>query len=164
MSRNWLGPAIVACALALTGCASSNLAFGIAPEDPVGTWVAAENFGTVLTLGEDGDLAASGWPAPLGCDGHAVEDIASLREAEKVEISGGWSAGELRPHHLNLSFDKASCLRRGITGDVWRRGDDGELAICIPIRVGVDPDSLGSEQWFVLVKDSSESATAPFSC
>lgn len=165
MRRNWSCIGVVCSALLLSACSSSNLAFELAPTDVVGTWTAGEPFGTVLTLESDGALTATGWPVPLACDGPAAEDLDSLRDAERRDLSGTWDPSEAQPYHLYFVFDGESCSQSGgIFANVWR-DDAGSLDLCFVIPLGELADDLVSDQMFILHKepydDGDESETCP---
>lgn len=136
----------------MTGCSASNLAFEMSAKDAVGTWTASDDFVTVLVLNENGSLTATEWPTAPGCDGSSAEDIASLRAAERVNISGEWEANETRPYELVLHFSAETCSTYGTYTHVWRRAD-GKLDICVIIPSEGDPYPLTVDQRFVLHKD-----------
>lgn len=158
--RKWLIAGMASSVMLVSGCAPSNLAFNVSPADKVGTWTAESDFGTVLTLNEDGSLTATGWPTALGCDGSRADDMASLRLSARADISGDWSSSETRPYELFLHFGADACSEGGSYANIWRRAD-GKLDLCAIIPSASDPDTLTTVEWFVLNKDPHADAGVP---
>jgi hypothetical protein len=128
----------------LSGCASSNPAFGLDPQAVIGEWQASGGLGTSLSLNADGSLSASGWPSNLHCVDSSASTMQDLSRSDSRDIVGTWSlrSGEFG-YMISLLFGSESCDVGGTGADVWR-AEDGTLAICLSIPTGIDPDSLSA--------------------
>jgi hypothetical protein len=149
------GAVTVALLCSLSGCASSNPAFGLDAQAVVGKWEASGDFDTSLTLNADGSLNASGWPSNLHCVDSSASTTEDLSRSDPRDIVGTWSlrSGEFS-YMISLLFGSESCDVGGTGADVWR-AKDGTLAICLSIPTGIDPDSLTANQVFVLERPGS---------
>lgn len=142
MKRSFPALLLVGALLALTGCAGGNLAFGVTPDQLVGTWSASGELDTELTLSEDGALSAFDWPASLDCRDNDAKTVDNLSESERLAVAGTWETGTGDVSHVvTLWLDNEVCPLGGSMAYVWR-SLDGTLAMCLKIPNSVPSDEL----------------------
>lgn len=144
-----------AATLALGGCASNNLAFGLTEDEMPGIWTTSgPGPQAILDIRNDGTFLASNWPANLFCQGEWAASTDELNWRHTLEFYGEWwfSDGNLS-HTVSFIFPDDTCqgdLAGGFPGHVFRDSSSGQLSLEAYL---VHIDLATADETVVLVKE-----------
>lgn len=131
--------------------------------DLIGVWHSSTQPQMSISFSAEGVLEAVSWPENLGCLAIQGQDASDAVRANRLDLSGSWSAGIVSSApSFDIRFDSPKCVRGSFPVYIVRQS--GDLTLCVDVPEDKDPDSMIEADVIFFAKNTEGSVSDSKAC